>query len=72
MLMLVIQLIKDFLFLDTYLRPKYEFVLNYFYLYCFLFTLIITTTNSEIFSGRGEGVGWEGKTIYVFSWIVRA
>lgn len=67
MLMVVIKLIKDSLFLDTYLRPKYEFVLNYYF-----FTLIITTTDSEIFSGRGEGVGWEGKTIYVFSWIVRA
>lgn len=66
MLMLVIKLNKDFPFLDTYLRPKYEFVLNNFYLYCVLFTLINTTTDSEIFSGRGEGVGWGGKTIYVF------
>lgn len=43
------------------MRPKYEFVLNYYF-----FTLIITTTDSEIFSMRGEGVGGEGKTMYVF------
>lgn len=70
MFMLVIKLIKDFFFLDIYLRVKYEFVLNYFYLYCFLFIFIIIIMDLEIFFGCGEGVGWEGKIIYVFFWIV--
>lgn len=64
MFMLVIKWIKDFLFVDANLRPKYEFVLNYFYLYCFLFTLIITTTDSEvIFQVRGGG--WFGRQDYI-------